>query len=47
MKGTRELEEHSAELARLAENVESGTHGVLVRGGGRGLVSEALARVWR
>src|ERR1700719_1451622 len=42
MKGKRELEEHSAELTRLAENVESSAHGVLVSGGSRGLVGEAL-----
>src|SRR5580692_7414932 len=42
VKGKRELEEHRAELARLAENVEAGADVALVFAGGGGFVGEAL-----
>ena len=42
VKGKRELEEHGAEFACVAENVEAGADVAFVFGGGQGFVREAL-----
>jgi hypothetical protein len=42
VKGKRELEEHCAEFAWFAKNVEAGTDAAFVFGGGGGFVGEAL-----